>query len=261
MPAQSITKHPVYPHVLTFTEHDHRYVDNLRIRYTSVTSRVKEFTLPFAENPIADAIARRDGTTREAVIAGWRAKSKEACEYGTRVHEYAEFLFSGGSRGVRHDPRTSTEARAFEAVSGQFSALVGSGRFRVAGIESVVFCPLRRVAGTIDLILREVATGQLVLVDWKTNAQIKRRGHNDQTMTDGLAHLQDCAYSHYTLQLSLYWQVLLSACWVPKNVVPKSRIIHINHEGESEVIKMDFLDKESAYLLNYEILQGMEAAQ
>lgn len=261
MPSSTQTKHPVYPHVLTFTESDHRYEDNLGARYTSVSALVGKFKRPFDRDGISARCAARDGITQAEVLAGWQETADVACRYGTKTHEYAENTFSRGLSGVKHEPHTETEIRAFKCVRAQFSALIESGRFVVMGQELVVFCPLRRVAGTIDLMLREVATGRIWLIDWKTNREIARKGYNGQTMTDTFAHLQDCGFVHYSLQLSLYWQIMRTACWVPKNAEPESRIIHINHEGETEIIKPDFLQQEANYLLNMQISQAMEAVQ
>jgi hypothetical protein len=95
MPSTSTAKHPTCPYTITFTEANHRYVDNEGRDYISGTSIVNSLFEPFDAPAVAERVAERDGTTALEVLAQWKAKGKAASEYGTRVHEYAEALILG----------------------------------------------------------------------------------------------------------------------------------------------------------------------
>lgn len=262
MPADIITKHPVWPISLAFTERTHKYVDSFGHQYISVTTLTKQFCEPFDAVGISQAMARRDPSqSPEAIRAGWRAKSQAACKHGTRVHEYAEWLFSGRCRGKQHHPESDLESGAQKAVAAIYRDLIESGRYQYVGAEMAVFCPLRRVAGTLDLALRHVETGDIWLVDWKTNREIKREGYNGKRMEAPLEHLQDCSFEQYSLQLAIYWEILRTACWLPLEGPRNARIIWIDPAGQPQIIEPADRVKEARLLLNWNYKLALEVAQ
>jgi hypothetical protein len=261
MPADRTVEHPTWPIRLTFEETRHIYRDSWGHRYQSVTSLTKQFVEPFDAVGISAMVAARDGKTPEQVRAEWKAKSEVACTVGTRIHEFAEYLFSGGSRGLRHQPVSERESGSQKAVASIYRDLIESGRYSVVGCEIIVFCPLRRVAGTIDLALRHVETGEVWLIDWKTNETIKREGYRGKCMQMPFDKVQDCDYEKYSLQLATYWQIMKTACWLPINSPTNSRIVHLKHDGGTEIVEPANRAEEARTLLNWNYKLAMEAAQ
>ena len=75
---------------LQFEESGHTYTlegNNM----PSVTHTLKSFYKPF-DPKIADFIAKRQGTTPDALRAVWKEKGRVAIELGNKVHAYAEDL-------------------------------------------------------------------------------------------------------------------------------------------------------------------------
>ena len=71
-----------------------------------------------------------------------------------------------------------------------------------------IFGEEERLAGSIDFVA-EAIDGTLILVDWKRTKCLNDKYSNHfRTMKLPLAHLDDCAGSHYRLQLNLYKYVL-----------------------------------------------------
>jgi len=102
--------------------------------------------------------------------------------------------------------------------------------------EHFVYLRSASICGQADRV--EVVDHRLDVYDYKTNKEVKTRGHEfwDGTrkmMTGPLRHLEDCEFNHYALQLSIYMYIMLKYNY---NLVPG--IIEIHHV-EFEIEKLD----------------------
>lgn len=210
MPTSTTTRHPSQNITLTFTEQDHRYVDDRGTVYTSVTTLIHQYAQPF-DGPTTAARMEAQGKGPAAdLLAAWDAKRDHACDYGTRVHETAEAILQG--RTPPHTPSSEKERIAFAAVW-EFCHNKILPRFDILGCEIMVFHPDWYIAGTIDLALREKSTGRKFIADWKTNERISEQGFNSQTMLPPVSHIQDANLNHYGIQLATYQHILTLGGW------------------------------------------------
>jgi ATP-dependent exoDNAse (exonuclease V) beta subunit len=74
--------------------------------------------------------------------------------------------------------------------------------------EYIVYDTDLQLAGQIDLLVEHPKTKVVDLIDYKTNAEIKKTGYNNATMKPPLSALPDCSYYKYMLQLSMYAYML-----------------------------------------------------
>ncbi len=261
MPSDTKVAHPdkALRLVVTFDEGRHTYTDNLGQRYESGTALVKRHKPPFNADEIAERVAARDGLKKFDVLKAWDEKRNAACAHGTRVHEFAEYGFSGHRRGKKHDPLSDIESRRQKAVEAVWLDLVSSKGWQVLGCEVIVFCPVRLVAGSIDLVMRR-PDGQIAFLDWKTSKDISDRGYNEETMRQPLQHLQHCNLVHYSLQMSIYWHVAQWAGWIAKDMQPLSYIVHLPEEGGSHMIEGLRLTEEAALCCNWNCNRAIEVA-
>lgn len=95
--------------------------------------------------------------------------------------------------------------------------------------EVIVYDTEIGIAGTIDLILVDMQTGDVHLFDWKTNRKIHKRAYGGKTGCHPITRdIDDCNYQHYTIQLSIYQFLLeknfgLNVCtrqilWLPEEI-------------------------------------------
>jgi ATP-dependent exoDNAse (exonuclease V) beta subunit len=73
--------------------------------------------------------------------------------------------------------------------------------------------------------------GELVVLDWKTNAELRLRAEptwRDCKMLAPVAHLDDVAGSHYALQLSAYRLMLEARYDLP---IARCAIVHLEQHG------------------------------
>ncbi len=102
----------------------------------------------------------------------------------------------------------------------------------VIGVEKIVFDLDCQVAGTIDLLCQDKADpSQYWILDWKTNEKLE---FHNRFGTHGLfpiEHLEDCAATHYALQLSLYEFLLRVGKYIPQCAKVRRAIIHLTDDG------------------------------
>lgn len=206
------TKTAIHPSglKLSFSEADHRYLDEKGHEYTSVTTLVKRYCEPFDSPAIALAKATRDlgpESTRDqiaaqakALQAEWAKAGETASRYGTRVHETAEAILLGNQ--PPHKPESETERLAFSAVWAWIAGV--KGQFDILKPEMMLFSPSTLVAGTADLVGYSLARKTLFVLDWKTNKEIRVEGYRGKCMLPPAETVQDCEIGKYSLQLQLY---------------------------------------------------------
>jgi len=101
----------------------------------------------------------------------------------------------------------------------------------------VILCSLQlKLAGTIDLIVKNPQTGVFTLYDWKTSKRIDLEAYQDKRGIRGIAtDLPHCNYVTYSLQLSLYAHLLETRYGAEVDGV---HILHIDKEVKSIEGKM-----------------------
>ncbi len=242
MPAtKTEIKHPLSTKTLTFDESKHTYVDNHGSRYTSVSRLIKRIAQPFNAPTIARDKAEReipqDEQNREQLVqnraaflqAEWRQKGAAACELGTSIHEVIEAALNRVN--PPHQPRDDREKALFAHAWDAANSILARASWHRA--EMTLWSPRLYVAGTCDLLA--VVGSTLHVIDWKTNAEIKRTGYQGQRCLSPVDHLEDCHLTHYTLQLSLYARLLRSEGYlqhIPPNITDiRLHVAHITETG------------------------------
>lgn len=190
---------------LFFRESDHTY--SIGDRYLiPATSLIHSFFPEFDEDKHSLRIANREGRTQEEVLDEWEGKRTRACDFGTKVHSFAEMYLKGEDPP---EPDTDKEKLYFKWTGQCIRRL--QKNYEIVAIEETVFSEDFGVAGTVDLVAKNLETGQYAILDWKTNEKIKETNTFAEG-THGLGPCSDiynCNYWHYVLQINLY-RVLLA---------------------------------------------------
>lgn len=223
MPQTTHTPHPKDPSlILTFTEEDHRYIDSNGQVYVSASSIIHDQFEPFDAEANAKRMAARDGGAWQDLIAQWKAKADAACAYGTRCHEFAEYLLMDGKSGVWHAAANPKEKIAFDCVAN--AARMLQDRFELIKCEIVLFDPCAAISGTCDLLMR-AKDGRYLLLDFKTNEKLHKECYR---MGKGIfANIEDTPLGHYSIQLSIYECMLRGQGHVPEHAAIDRAIIYI----------------------------------
>jgi len=212
-----------------FTELDHSY-SLIRVEapdLESVTTFVGRFFPEFETDKVATQYAEKHKVDKAALIASWAKKARMSTELGDSIHSFAQDTFNGVSVINIPDPKTDKEAAYRKSTIGAISKI--SEKFTFIESEKLVFDPGCGKAGAIDLSLSDNSNGDIVLMDWKTNEKIDM----DDPWRDALppiAHLPDCNYIKYVLQLNTYRHIAIENEYYPGKRI-RMGLVHLKASG------------------------------
>ena len=226
---------------ITFEETSHKYwsmIDEKRIDYISGTTFVHKFIPFFDEQKISAMVAKKKGVSQQEILDEWHQKRDESCYFGTKVHETAEDVLN--SRPLRNIPQNAKEEIVFNRAKSLATKF--KNELDILGVEQIVFDHRLKIAGTIDLLARSKKDGSVLILDWKTNSEIKLENSFEKCLFP-INHLDNCNFYHYALQLSLYQFLLSYAGYYPKDTKFKRILIHIN-AGSGNIVQVPDLTSE-----------------
>lgn len=252
MPGCSKAKNPRGIEII-FTEEDHKYksiINNKEIEYISGTQFLGKYYPKFdPTGEIAKRCALKAGITVEKIKKQWSDKGIESCRLGTRTHELCEDIILGNK--IRNIAESDVEERRFKNASALAYKLKHS--IDILGVEKIVFSDRLspKIAGTIDLFGKSRKTGEYLILDWKTNAEITQDNIYNKFCLNSINHIPDTNFHHYSLQLSLYQFLLKFEEYVPKNAIFKRALLHVT-ENHAKIIQCpDYTNEIKDMIIEY----------
>ncbi len=193
-----------------FFSDDHHYeLDGVRVG-TSVTTLIHDYTNPFDKDKVAFNQAIKYGVDKEEILENWRIENLFSTIKGTLVHEYAQGLWNGEVVLPNYEEIEEIDIerlkKAFEKSSKQALKFYEENKHNLElfADEFIVGSREYDVAGSIDNLLYDKEKQGLILIDYKTNKEIKRNSFGSKKMLSPLDNIEDCNYNHYCLQLNIY---------------------------------------------------------
>ena len=191
-----------------FFEEGHYYQYKGKDVGISVTRFIEQYSQEFKQQEIAERVAKRDDKTIQEVLDEWKYKNQFACEKGSTCHEYAQSLWSGNEYNELLFDGSQEYINAVNKIQAQAKCFKIDYQDRLEHLadEYIVGSEEYDIASAIDHLFINKLTGELVLVDYKTNSYLS--GYNKKaykkSMKVPLQHLNDDAIHHYYIQLSIY---------------------------------------------------------
>lgn len=194
---------PVY---LEPIEHVYIHRDSGK-KFRSVTTTLSSIEPHFDSDAVSAAIARqRDddpnknpqyiGWNQDQILDYWQELNDTANEYGTFIHESIEEYLLKKKFWFPKDELQKAAIRGYESLK------VDEGRMMYP--ERIMFSSEYELAGTADLII-DIDDVFFDVGDWKTNKAFHFwNPYGNETLLHPFDHLQNCQWSIYTLQLSVY---------------------------------------------------------
>lgn len=243
--SDKIAQHPDGVHEITFHENPHAYVDNEGSRYVSCTSFIKPFF------PVFDAVAvsekcsvgtnpKYTGRDPVEIMREWAIEALRGRSEGDNIHLYAE------KKDI--EPISDRCALLFNQVDKVKRIFFKKG-FKFIASEMIVFSPDLLLAGSIDLIMWDPATQEVLILDWKQNKEITTR--NLFKKNNGLypiEHLEGSDKNKYSLQLSFYQYLIMREKYFPQAKGYRRALIHLTPTAAIP-IKLEYLDFEIKEML------------
>jgi len=200
-----------------FTVENHLYESldpNEKIDWLSVTRFLEMFKEKF--DPVAISIKCSKNKKSKwygmdpVIIQGiWSAEGERAADTGNFYH------------GQREADVIDLDTLDRNGIAIPIIKPIYEGNVKLAPVQKLVngiypehFVYLKSagICGQSDRV--EVVNNYVDIIDYKTNKEIKREGFKNwegltKKMVGPCAHLDDCNYNHYTVQLSLYMHIIL----------------------------------------------------
>lgn len=255
MPGDKTASLPSGDLTILFTEENHSYVDDYGIEYTSATTLVHQGFEAFDEIAVANRKSARTGVPAERYIQEWSENRERAAGDGTRMHENCERQILKQFDKM-HKPADEEERREFRAAWMEVEKINAAG-FLSAEPEKLVFSPRFRVAGSIDLLCCRNQK-EYLLLDWKRVKRITTSGFRGKTgILFPTLRLQDCNFIRYSLQLSIYEQILKIENYIPEDaVVDKWLNVYNREAGEFEHVHCLNLQYEALAMMAWNVTTG-----
>lgn len=172
----------------------------------SVTSVAHKFFPEFDADGIINKIFSKKnrtdkyiGMTKEQVKESWKKNGEEAAALGTTMHAQIEDFLNG----IEIKERTPEFCQFLDFWAEFQRNCPNLKPFRT---EWLIYDEITGVPGCIDFCVED-ENGNLMILDWKRSKEIKE-SNEWQKGFGPCAHLDDCNYNHYCLQLNIYEWIL-----------------------------------------------------
>lgn len=193
---------------IALEEKTHKYIiDGRDQEYTSVTSTIYSLFKKFDQDEVIDKMMKSDnwsnskyfGMSKSRIKQEWRKTGREAAKLGTELHKdienyYSDLPYDGSSKEFLFFSNFVFDHMDFIPYKSEFA----------------IFDEESKIAGTVDMLYKY--SDQYVLVDWKRSKEIKTENVFQKGIHELSAHIDNCNFNHYSLQLSLY-KYILEKCY------------------------------------------------
>lgn len=224
---------------IVFDPEPHTYTRKGEL-YQSVTTMIHSYTQEFDGKTIAERKSNKTGIPAEEYLTTWTINKEYSCVLGTELHFYIE-TFLKYDRKIETITGIEERVQAFHEFWSKYKEIL-----EFVGSEVVLYDEKARLAGTIDCLVKNKKTGAFVVLDWKSNKEIKYN-NEWQNMKFPLEHLEDCNFNHYSIQLATYTEILKRN--FPEMVFEESRIVYFPKGGTYKIIRTKDLEAEAKILI------------
>tara|TARA_R110000868_G_scaffold72528_1_gene211294 strand:+ start:86 stop:862 length:777 start_codon:yes stop_codon:yes gene_type:complete len=182
--------------IVTLDEASHTYTDNYGRSYLSVSKFIELFFKKFDKDNISIRTAIKNNMSQAQVIAEWDKKRDDAIVHGNNIHNALESYMK---TTLVND---SSLLPLCKSVATEYSQYYRTFQ------EEIIFNEDFLLAGTTDNRFQHTSSKNSIISfgDYKTNLSkgIEFENKYGQYMLEPLSHLQDCNFTKYSLQLSIY---------------------------------------------------------
>lgn len=248
-----------------FYPEDHHYeCDGKRVGI-SVTRLIEEYSNKFDAQGMAEKVAAKEGKEVTSILSEWEYRNKFACEKGSTCHEYAQSLWSLEEWRLKSFDMSLGYLTAVDIITNQADNFYSDYKDTLKHLadEFVVGSEEYDIASAIDHLFINKLTGEVILVDYKTNSKLG--GYNDdgkqlryaKPMKVPLQHLKDITINHYYIQLSIYKYLIEKYTDVE---IKEMLIVYMSENIDNyEIIEVPYLKNEVENILEMRRVKNMKS--
>jgi hypothetical protein len=230
----------------------------------SVTRLIEQYANEFDSGGMAEKVANKENRSIEEVLAEWKYKADFACEKGSLGHLYAQGLWNGEDINKIQDKIdlfTNGLENPIEIIQKQADNFYNDYQSHLEHLidELPIGSEEFNLASCVDHLFYNKLTGEVVLVDYKTNSYMS--GYNKKAylkkMKVPLNHLNDDALHHYYIQLSIYKYLIETYTHLK---IGEMFIVYMSENIENyEIIEIPYLEKEVKKILENRRVKKMKS--
>lgn len=220
--------------MVEFKVKEHTYTNiEKKTKYTSVTTVIKQYKIPFDSIKISEAYAKKHPEkTSEGWRAAWAVTSLESTDWGTKIHAVEE-------DAVRADPSFQEAA---VAVDDDTIRSLASLQSLADGFypELLVWNNKYNIAGQIDKV--QLKNNVISITDYKTYKKVDLKSFYNprqggfKMMLEPLQMLQDCNFNHTAMQVCTYAFMLEELGYE----IGELTLLHLTRDGQRIPYSIDY---------------------
>lgn len=196
----------------------------------SVSAKVHEHVRPVDFETILPYSAKKAGVEVSELRKRWKKTNKDACDLGHETHDFLE-NFTGIEQ-----PKNPYEQAGINFIRDILQ------EYEVICDEFRMYTTTYGYAGTADRLLRHRVTKELVLVDYKTTADLFK---SYDFLKEPFESMESSAYNLYQFQLS-YYQIMLEEIGLS---ISNRFLIHLKPDGNYRIFEtIDLTNEIREYL-------------
>lgn len=228
-------------------KHIYFFTDS-KSRLTSCTTFLKDYYPEFKLDEKAASTAEKTNKSVEEIKISWNKAKETAATDGTYIHNILEYLVLHGYplQIERWHPKLNAALKFYEDF-------FVSGKWELISAEELLYSERLGVSGQRDLKVREVKTGKVISLDYKTSKEIRSSGFYDKSTGDAekmlapFESLDNCELVKYSLQLQIY-------NYLDPEKSDELIIVHLTEDGYNLIpaldIQIDFNENNEIIYVN-----------
>lgn len=196
--------------LISFDEENHVYtIKNIKIKPISVTTLIHKYFPVFNADNVINKIkkgcnpvnSKYTNLSDDDIKKLWKDNADEASHRGTIMHKNIENFLTKNTTTHPITKEFNMFINFWELLKKTYID------FNFYKSEWVIYDDDALIAGSIDCVLKNSKTGELIIIDWKRSKEIKYNNIYQQGYKP-FENFPDCNFSHYSLQLNFYRHIL-----------------------------------------------------
>ena len=195
----------------TFIEDGHYYLCNGKRVGISTTGLIAQYEQKFDSDTISWQVASKRGISQEEVLEEWRIENLHSTIKGSFIHEFAQSLWE--NKEYKFDYSKVPKEIDIDRLKNDIAKLIPQtinfyndykDIYELIGCEIYLGDEDYDECGATDQMMLNKNTGEIVIIDYKTNKKIEYESFRHKKMLIPLQEFDDCNYIHYSFQLNDY---------------------------------------------------------
>lgn len=195
----------------TFIENGHYYLCNGKRVGISTTGLIAQYEQEFDSDTISQQVANKKGVSQKEVLKEWQIENLHSTIKGSFIHEFAQSLWEG--KEYKFDYSKVPKEIDMNRLKNDIAKLIPQAinfyndyknTYELIGCEIYLGDEDYDECGATDQMMLNKNTGEIVIIDYKTNKKIEYESFRHKKMLIPLQEFDDCNYIHYSFQLNDY---------------------------------------------------------